>query len=90
MSRTPPPPLRLGASGPGPGAGADRDPERTSIVVTRIALVATIVVGQLWALAVALNAYFLEQMTTVRWLMAFQAISFLLSLAIWWMAPRDR
>jgi len=50
--------LRIGAPGPGPGAGGDRDPERAAIAMARIAIVATVVVGQLWALTVALNAYF--------------------------------
>jgi len=59
-------------------------------VVARIALVATVVVGQLWGLATALDAYLEERMTIVWWLLAFQVVSFLLSFAIWWMAPRDR
>lgn len=60
------------------------------MVLTRIALVATIVVGQLWALVVALNAYFAERMATVSWLLAFQVVSFLLAFAIWWVVPKDR
>ena len=68
----------------------DRDPEHTAAVVARIALVATIVVGQLWALTIALNAYFAERMTTVRWLVAFQVVSFLLAFGLWLLAPRDR
>ena len=38
-------------------AGADREPERASMLNARIAIVATIVVGQLWGLMVALNAW---------------------------------
>ncbi len=79
-----------GAPGPGPGAGVDRDPERAAIAVTRIALVATVVVGQLWALTVALNAFFEEDMTVVWWLLGFQVISFVLALGIWLLAPGDR
>jgi cytochrome bd-type quinol oxidase subunit 2 len=85
-----PPRLRVGSPGPGPGAGADRDPERAAIVLARIALVATVVVGQLWALTVALNAYFEERMATVWWLFAFQCVSFLLALAVWLIVPDDR
>jgi hypothetical protein len=79
-----------GAPGPGPGAGVDRDPERAAIVVARIALVATVVVGQLWALTVALNAYFEEDMTVVWWLVGFQVVSFALAIGIWLMMPGER
>jgi hypothetical protein len=58
--------------------------------VARIAIVATIVVGQLWALTIAMDAYFLEEMATVWWLLAFQVVSFLVALAVWWFAPSDR
>jgi hypothetical protein len=34
-------------TGPGPGAGHDRDPARAGILHARIAIVATIVIGQL-------------------------------------------
>lgn len=82
--------VRLGAPGPGPGAGIDRDPERAAVQVARIAIVATVVIGQLWALTVALNAYFEERMHIVWWLLVFQAISFLLALATWLVVPDDR
>jgi hypothetical protein len=84
--------LRLthGASGPGPGAGGDRNPERTAGDVSRIALVATIVVGQLWGLTVALNAYLEGEMATVWWLVAFEALSFLVALGMWLLGPGDR
>ena len=75
--------------GPGPGAGVDRAPERTALVLARIALVATIVVGQLWALTVALDAYLSDEMRTVWWLLGFQAMSFVLVLAVWRLAPSD-
>ncbi|HET9311411.1 MAG TPA: hypothetical protein VFP41_09355 [Actinomycetota bacterium] len=82
--------LRIGAPGPGPGAGGDRDPERAAIAMARIAIVSTVVVGQLWALTVALNAYFEERLATVWWLFAFQCVSFLLALAVWLIVPDDR
>ena len=82
--------LLQGSPGPGPGAGSDRDPERTAVVLARTALVATIVVGQLWALTVALNAYFEERMATVWWIVGFEAVSFLLALGLWLMTPGDR
>ena len=34
----------------GPGAGAEQSPERAALLAGRIAITATIVVGQLWAL----------------------------------------
>jgi hypothetical protein len=79
-----------GAPGPGPGAGVDRDPERAAVVVARIALVATVVVGQLWALTVALDAYFEEDMRVVWWLVGFEVVSFLVALGVWLMAPGER
>ncbi len=81
---------RISSSGPGPGAGHDRDPARAAIQIARIAIVATIVVGQLWALVVALNAYFEEHMAVVWWLLAFQVVSFLLALLVWLIVPHDR
>jgi hypothetical protein len=76
--------------GPGPGAGFDREPQRTILILARTSLVATIVVGQLWGLSAALNAYLQERMTTVWWLLAFEIVSFGLALMIWLLAPRDR
>lgn len=78
------------APGPGPGIEPRADRQRQAVIVARIAIVATIVVGQLWALTIALDAYFLEEMTTVWWLLAFQVVSFLLALAVWWSSPTDR
>jgi hypothetical protein len=74
----------------GPGRGGDHDPERASMLAGRTALVATIVVGQLWALTVALNAWQEHRMGQVWLLLGFQALSFLLAAAVWLAAPRDR
>jgi hypothetical protein len=82
--------VRPGAPGPGPGAGLERDPDRAALVLARIAIVGTIVVGQLWALTVALDAYFAEETATVLWLLGFQVMSFLLALVVWWSSPSDR
>ena len=78
------------STGPGPGAGGDHEAARAAIVLARIAIVATIVVGQLWGLTVALNAYFEGHMSTVWWLVGFQVASFGLALVVWWLAPSDR
>jgi hypothetical protein len=74
----------------GPGAGGDPNPERASMLAARTAIVATIVVGQLWALTVALNAWQEDRMGQVWLLLAFQALSFLLAAAVWLAGPRDR
>jgi len=81
---------RVHASGPGPGAGADRDPDRTSMLNARIVIVATIVVGQLWGLMVALNAWLDYRMGQVLLLLGFQVLSFAVAVAVWLAAPRDR
>lgn len=84
-------PVRPGrAPGPGPGAEPADARRRQTLLVVRIALVATIVIGQLWALTVALDAYLLGEDAMVRWLLLFQAASTLLALAVWWSTPRDR
>jgi hypothetical protein len=79
---------RVTNTGPGPGAGHDRDPERAAMLNARIAIVATIVVGQLWGLTVALNRYF--EHGSVAMLVVFEALSFLVVLAVWLAAPGER
>jgi hypothetical protein len=81
---------RVRSTGPGPGAGVDREPDRTSMLNARIAIVATIVVGQLWGLTVALNAWLDHRMGQVWLLLAFQLLSFVLAVAVWLAGPRDR
>lgn len=78
---------RIRLSGPSPG---DHDPERASMLAGRTAIVATIVVGQLWALTVALNAWQEDRMGQVWLLLAFQVLSFGLAVAVWLAGPRDR
>jgi hypothetical protein len=79
---------RVPNTGPGPGAGLDRDPERTGMLHARIAIVATIVVGQLWGLTVALNRYFEHE--GVALLVGFEVVSFGVALAVWLAAPGER
>ena len=81
---------RVRSTGPGPGAGVDREPDRTSMLNARIAIVATIVVGQLWGLMVALNAWLDHRMGQVWLLLTFQLLSFVLAVAVWLAGPRDR
>jgi hypothetical protein len=81
---------RVRAPGPGPAAGADREPDRASMLNARIAIVATIVVGQLWGLMVALNAWLDHRTGQVWLLLAFQLLSFAFAVAVWLAGPRDR
>jgi hypothetical protein len=81
---------RVDAPGPGLAAGTDREPDRASMLNARIAIVATIVVGQLWGLMVALNAWLDDRRGQVVLLLGFQLLSFAAAVAVWQAAPRDR
>jgi hypothetical protein len=81
---------RIHAPGPGLAAGADREPDRASMLNARIALVATVVVGQLWGLVVALNAWQDHRDGQVVLLLGFQLLSFAVAVAVWLAGPRDR
>jgi hypothetical protein len=78
------------APGPGPGAEPRADRQRQAVILARTALVATIIVGQLWAITIALDAYFLGDTATVWWLLGFQVLSFALAFLAWWSSPSDR
>ena len=81
---------RITSTGPGPGAGADQQPDRASMLLGRIAIVATIVVGQLWGLTVVLNAWIERDMGQVWLLLGFQAASVAIAVAVWLATSRDR
>ena len=81
---------RIHAPGPGLAAGADREPDRASMLNARIAIVATVVVGQLWGLVVALNAWQDHHDGQVVLLLGFQLLSFAVAVAVWLAGPRDR
>jgi hypothetical protein len=74
----------------GPGAGAEQSPERSALLAGRIALTATVVVGQLWALTVALNAWLEGRTGQAAALVLFQVASFALAVAVWRSTPQDR
>jgi hypothetical protein len=78
-----------GAPGPGVGAGVDRHPERTAVLVARILLVASVVVGQLWALTLVLDSWFRHDRGEMWLLVGFEAVSFAVALAVW-LGARDR
>jgi hypothetical protein len=65
-------------------------PDLAAAVAGRIALVALIVVTQLWALTVALDTWFERNMTAVWWLLGYQALAFVTSLLIWIARPEER
>src|SRR5215216_1862085 len=71
---------RVHSPGPGPGAGADTEPDRASMLN---AIVATVVVGQLWGLMVALNAWLEHDNGQVAALVGFQLLSFAVAVAVW-------
>jgi hypothetical protein len=81
---------RVSSPGPGLAAGAEREPDRASVLNARITIVATIVVGQLWGLMVALNAWLEHRGGQVVLLLGFQLLSFVAAVAVWQAAPRDR
>ncbi|HXF71053.1 MAG TPA: hypothetical protein VNO79_00395 [Actinomycetota bacterium] len=56
----------------------------------RIAVVATVVLGQLWGLTVALDSWLRGEVRPVWWLLGFQALSFLVALTVWLTAPRGQ
>lgn len=73
---------RIRSTGPGPGAGWDRSPWRAAMLNARIAIVATVVLGQLWGLTVALDAWLEGETGSVWWLLGFQALSFVVALGV--------
>jgi cytochrome bd-type quinol oxidase subunit 2 len=82
----PPRPIR-----PLPGAPAQDTEEgiRTGLVA-RIIIVLTIVLGQLWALTVALEAYLSGHTDQAWWLFAFSALSFAVVALLVWIDPPPR
>ena len=54
----------------------------------RIALVAAVVVGELWALNAAIEAWSQSNVSVLGWIIGFQAVSFLLALRLSTATPR--
>jgi hypothetical protein len=65
-------------------------PDLAAALGGRVAFVGVIVVTQLWALTVALDAWFEHDMTAVWWLLGYQVLAFATSLAIWVARPEER
>lgn len=64
-------------------------PDVAASLNARVAMVAVIVVCQLWALTAALDAWLAGATGPVWWLLAFQGMAFLSSLLIWLASPRS-
>lgn len=65
-------------------------PDLAAALGGRIAVVAVIVVTQLWALTAALDAWFERDTAAVWWLLGYQVAAFAASLAIWIARPEER
>ena len=73
--------------------GAPRAPDHPDVAAAlggRIAVVAVIVVTQLWALTTALDAWFERDMAAVWWLLGYQVIAFAVNMMIWIARPEER
>ena len=68
-------------------APAPDHPDIAAALGGRIAVVALIVVTQLWALTTALDAWFERDMAAVWWLLGYQVVAFATSLLIWIARP---
>ncbi len=64
-------------------------PDVAASLNARIAVVAVIIVCQLWALTAALDAWLGGATGPVWWLLGFQAVAFLSALLIWLSSPRS-
>ena len=82
----PPRPIRPLPSRP----AEDTEEGARTALVTRIIIVGTIVLGQLWALTVALEAYLLGETAQAWWLAAFSVISFGVALLLVRLDPASR
>lgn len=85
MPGEPPPPRPL----PGVPAVEDEAGARTALV-TRIIIVVTVVVGQLWALTVALEAHLSGHTAQAWWLALFSIVSFAVVAALVFIEPAPR
>lgn len=64
-------------------------PDVAASLNARVAVVAILIVCQLWALTAALDAWLGGATGAVWWLLAFQAVAFVSSLLIWLASPRS-
>jgi hypothetical protein len=72
------------------GTPAPDHPDVAAALGGRIAVVAVIVVTQLWALTTALDAWFERDMAAVWWLLGYQVVAFGVNILIWMARPEER
>lgn len=84
-SESPPPPRPL----PAAPAPETEEGARTALV-TRIVIVVTVILGQLWALTVALEAYLSGHGDRAWWLAGFSLLSFAVVLVLVFLEPAQR
>lgn len=65
-------------------------PDLAAALGGRIAIVALLLLTQLWALTAALEAWYERDMAAVWWLLGYQVVAFSVSLAIWIARPKER
>lgn len=68
----------------------DTDQGLRTGLTTRILIVATIVLGQLWALTVGLEEHLSGHSTRAWWLAGFSVLSFVVAAALVWLEPPAR
>lgn len=85
MPSEPPPPRPL----PSVPTIETEEGARTALV-TRIIIVVTVILGQLWALTVGLEAYLSGHTTQAWWLAAFSLVSFAVVAALVFLEPAPR
>lgn len=78
----PPPPL--------PDRPTEEDEGWGTAVVARIIIVLSVLLGQLWALTVALEEYLRGHTDPAWWLAGFSALSFALVALLVWLEPPPR
>ena len=72
------------------GRPAPDHPDLAAALAGRIAIVALLVMTQLWALTAALDSWFERDMAAAWWLLGYQAVAFATSLLIWIARPERR
>lgn len=81
---------RIDSTGPQPGAGTEQEPERSAKLTGRLVLAMSVVIGQLWALTIGVNAWMRGSTTTAWWCAGFLVLSFLVVLLLWSLDKEDR
>ncbi|MGW5943390.1 hypothetical protein ACWIG3_18550 [Streptomyces celluloflavus] len=81
---------RVHSTGPGPGAGTEQEPERSAKLSGRLILAMSVVIGQLWALSIAVDAWMRGDTDSAWWCAGFLVLSFLVVLGLWSIDKKDR